>query len=113
MGRPAHLRCDWCGGTDASATAVQLHSVGQFTLAQLRCDGCGGTAWSVDAPTPGDQHQPEEPETPEEPEEPETPEEAEDCPLFRGLSLGNFDDMHATPDAPLTSANVREAVIAG
>ena len=35
------------------------------------------------------------------------------CPLFHGLSLGNFDENHPTPDAPLTSANVREAVIAG
>ena len=37
----------------------------------------------------------------------------EGCPLFHGLSLGDFDETHPTPDAPLTSANVREAVIAG
>ena len=35
------------------------------------------------------------------------------CPLFHGLSLGDFDEKHPTPDAPLTPANVREAVIAG
>ena len=34
------------------------------------------------------------------------------CPLFHGLSLGDFDEKHPTPDAPLTPANVREAVIA-
>ena len=31
---------------------------------------------------------------------------------FHGLSVGDFDANHPTPDAPLTPANVHEAVIA-
>ena len=84
----------------------------------MRCDGCGGTAWgagSGEFPC-GDAPQSEQPPPMEEaPTEERSMEERpmeECCPLFHGLSLGDFDEKHPTPDAPLTPANVREAVIA-
>ena len=79
----------------------------------MRCDGCGGTAWgagSGEFPC-GDAPQSEQPPPMEETPTEERPME-ECCPLFHGLSLGDFDEKHPTPDAPLTPANVREAVIA-